>query len=224
MTQSIRRFLTVAALVGLAACTNQPIGSSLDTGFGTATANNAELMTGQRPYAVVLDRRFAEEVPNTVNFAFNRSTLDENARAVLRRQASWIQQFPEVRFRVFGYTDKVGGERYNKALGMRRARAVVNYLVSLGISPRRVQAVVSYGETRPLIDTPAPERANRRAVTHVSGFVQYAPTVLNGKYAEVIFRNYVKSAVPGDNLSTTSNGSSSSSSGSDTGSSSGSGS
>ena len=55
---------------------------------------------------------------------------------------------------------------------------------------------MSFGKTRPLIDTPGPEVLNRRVVTEVSGFVQNAPTVLNGKYAEVIFREYVKSAVP----------------------------
>ncbi|GHE04685.1 membrane protein [Defluviimonas sp. 20V17] len=206
MMHPIRGILTAAALAVLAGCSGQTIGGALDHDtFGDATANNAQLMSGQRPYAVALDKRFAAQVPNTVNFAFNRATLDEGARAVLRRQASWIREFPEVRFRVFGYTDKVGSERYNKALGMRRAEAVVNYLVSQGISRRRLQAVISYGETRPLIDTPAPERANRRAVTHVSGFVQNSPLVLNGKYAAVIFREYVASAVPGDNLQTTTN-------------------
>lgn len=204
MMHPIRGILAAAALAAVAGCSGQPIGGALDHDtFGDATANNTQLMSGQRPYAVALDKRFAAQVPNTVNFAFNRATLDEGARAVLRRQASWIREFPEVRFQVFGYTDKVGGERYNKALGMRRAEVVVNYLVSQGISRSRLQAVISYGETRPLIDTPAPERANRRAVTHVSGFVQNAPLVLNGKYAAVIFRSYVASAVPGDNLQTT---------------------
>lgn len=219
MLKPTRALLIAAALVSLAACTNEPIGGSIGSTFGDATANNAQLMEGQRPYAVKLDERFAAQVPNTVNFAFNSAALDGNARAVLRRQANWIRQFPEVRFRVFGYTDKVGTERYNKALGMRRAEAVVSYLVSQGISRRRLQAVISYGETRPLIDTPAPERANRRAVTHVSGFVQSAPLVLNGKYAAVIFRSYIQSAVPSDNLSdaTSSTGSGGGSGGSPTG-------
>lgn len=195
----VRTLLVASALATLAAC-DQPIGSSIDRGFGDTTHENEMLMTGQRPYAVQLGHRFAAEVPNTVNFAFNKSYLDEGAKEILRRQANWIRQFPEIRFRVFGYTDKVGSEAYNKALGMRRARTVVNYLVSQGISRTRLQAVISYGETRPLIPTQAPERANRRAVTEVSGFVQSAPLVLNGKYAEVIFREYVKSAQPNDNV------------------------
>ena len=45
-----------------------------------------------------------------------------------------------------------------------------------------------------MIDTPDPERRNRRTVVEVSGFYERHPTVLNGKYAAVIFREYVASA------------------------------
>jgi len=54
---------------------------------------------------------------------------------------------------------------------------------------------VSYGETRPIIATNAAEVRNRRTVTEVSGFVKSHPLVLNGKYAEIIWREYVNSAV-----------------------------
>ena len=53
---------------------------------------------------------------------------------------------------------------------------------------------MSYGETQPLIVSAGRERQNRRTVTEVSGFVSRHPTVMNGKYAEVIFREYVQSA------------------------------
>ncbi|MCX7670154.1 MAG: OmpA family protein, partial [Anaerolineae bacterium] len=56
-----------------------------------------------------------------------------------------------------------------------------------------LEAVVSYGKTRPLIPVPGPEIRNRRAVTEVTGFVSGRPAPLNGKYAEVIFREYVAS-------------------------------
>lgn len=170
-------------------------GSSLDTGsFGNATMNNTLIQTGARDYAISLTRRFASDVPNTVNFAFNSAVLEAGAQAALRQQADWIKQFPEVRFRVYGHTDLVGSNAYNKALGMRRARAVVNFLAAQGISKSRLEAVVSFGETQPLVYTQAPNEANRRTVTEVSGFVKTNPLVLNGKYAEVVFREYVKSA------------------------------
>ena len=122
--------------------------------------------------------------------------MDETARATLRRQATWINQFPEIRFKVFGHTDLVGSQAYNRGLGLRRAQAAVLYLTSQGISRSRLEAISSFGETQPVIITQEMERQNRRTVTEVSGFVSNHPMVLNGKYAEVIFREYIASAVP----------------------------
>ncbi|WP_150121224.1 OmpA family protein, partial [Sulfitobacter sp. HI0076] len=70
-----------------------------------------------------LANRFASEVRSTVTFAFNSDRLDANAQAILRQQAGWIRQFPEMRFRVYGHTDLVGSQTYNRALGLRRAQA-----------------------------------------------------------------------------------------------------
>ncbi|MGB0914141.1 MAG: OmpA family protein, partial [Phaeobacter italicus] len=53
-----------------------------------------------------------------------------------------------------------------------------------------------FGETQPLIPTSDRERRNRRTVTEVSGFLKRHPTVLDGKYAQIIYREYVESAVP----------------------------
>jgi len=178
----------------LVACNNEA-GNNVDSGtFGNATMNNVMVMTGESDYAVNLANRFASEVPSTVTFAFNSTILDASAQQALRKQADWIRQFPEVRFRVYGHTDLVGSSGYNKNLGLRRANAVVRYLGNLGISRSRLEAVVSFGETQPLIVSQGRERKNRRTVTEVSGFVKRHPTILDGKYAQVIFREYVASA------------------------------
>ena len=205
MKTNLKLILTVASVAALAGCSKETLitesffseaGAELDEGgFGNPTMNNMLVQTGQRSYAINLSKRFASEVPATVNFAFNRAQLDATAQAALRKQANWIRQFPEVRFRVYGHTDLVGSNAYNKRLGLRRARAVVNFLVRQGISRNRLEAVASFGETRPLVVTPGQERRNRRTVTEVSGFVKNNPMVLNGKYAQIIFRDYVKSAV-----------------------------
>ncbi len=132
-----------------------------------------------------------------VTFAFNSAQLSSSAQAVLRQQASWIRQFPEVRFRVYGHTDLVGSQSYNKRLGLARAQAVVSYLSTQGIGRSRLQAVASFGEKQPLIVTQGRERRNRRTVTEVIGFVGAAGNGgygLNGKYAAVIHRKYVDSA------------------------------
>ena len=140
-----------------------------------------------------LANRFAAEVPSTITFEFNSANLTAESRAILDKQATWISQFPEIRFRVYGHTDLVGSDGYNQALGLRRARAVVAYFGSRGISTSRLEAVASLGETQPVIATQEPEMRNRRTVTEVRGFVRGHPTLLNGKYAEVIFREYVDS-------------------------------
>ncbi len=208
--------LAVAAAL-LAGCSSMPpdlnnfdreAGAVVDSSaeFGNATMNNTQIMSGEAGYAINLNRRFAAEVNTMVTFPFNSTALDETARAVLRQQADWIRQFPEVRFKVYGHTDLVGSAAYNRNLGLRRAQAVVQYLSTQGISRSRLEAVVSFGEEQPLVVTEGRERRNRRTVTEVTGFVSSHPTVLNGKYAEVIFREYVASAVPGQQVTETAGG------------------
>ena len=201
--------LSILAILSLAACSEQnnvyrsysEAGSLIDGGhFGNSTMNNTQIMTGEKSYVFDLSNRFASEVLTTVNFAFNSSQLDAGARDTLKEQANWIRQYPEVRFRVYGHTDAVGSTSFNKRLGKRRANTVVNYLVSQGISRSRLEAVVSFGETQPLIVTQGRERRNRRTVTEVSGFVKEHPIIMDGKYAEVVYREYVESAVPASTL------------------------
>lgn len=184
----------------------QEAGSFVDEGqFGNPTMHNTLVQTGKRSFVVDLNNRFSNEVTPMVNFAFDSTLIDGDAQVILRKQAQWIRQFPEVRFKVYGHTDLVGSNAYNKRLGLRRARAVVSFLSTQGISRSRLQAVSSFGETQPLIVTQNRERRNRRTVTEVSGLVKKNPALLNGKYAQIIFREYVDSAtekpiVDGSNL------------------------
>jgi peptidoglycan-associated lipoprotein len=202
MTTTLIKLVASSALLALAACGenaaswDRELGSEVDKGqFGNATMNNTLIMNGEISYTVALAERFNAEVPDTINFEFNSAELSDEARAILTKQANFIRQFPEVRFRVYGHTDKVGSNGYNQRLGLRRAQAAVAYLSSLGISRSRLEAVASFGETRPIVQTDQPEMRNRRTVTEVSGFVGSHPLVLNGKYAEIIWREYTGSAV-----------------------------
>lgn len=198
--------IAVPLVLTLAACENNPYwgreaGASQDGGaMGEATSRNAGIQSGEISYVIDLQKRFAEQVPTTVNFAFNSALLDQAARNILREQANWIRQFPEVRFKVFGHTDAVGSNAYNKRLGLRRARAVVNYLVSQGVPRAHLKAVVSYGETQPVVVSQGREPRNRRTVTEVTGFVHSNPLVMDGKYAQIVYREYLTSAVPPSTL------------------------
>lgn len=199
------KILAAVSVLALSACAdgtafdswNKEAGAFVDEGyFGNPTMNNTLVQTGDPRYVANLNNRFASEVPPMVNFAFDSTVLDETAMATLRKQADWIRQFPEVRFRVFGHTDLVGSPAYNKRLGLRRAQRIVSFFASQGISRSRLEALSSLGETQPLIVTQERERKNRRTVTEVSGFIDNNPALLNGKYAAVIFREYIASAVP----------------------------
>ncbi len=198
MTLHTKLIVAALALFPLAACDNtsflKEAGSEVDEGgFGNPTATNSLAMMGEADATQMLGHRFESEVTNTVTFSFNSSDLTPAAIATLTQQASWIKRFPEVRFSVYGHTDLVGSEGYNKGLGLRRAQAAVNYLVSQGISRSRLQALVSYGKTRPVVNTQSREERNRRAVTGVSGFAGGYAGQLNGKYAAVIMREYIDS-------------------------------
>jgi outer membrane protein OmpA-like peptidoglycan-associated protein len=197
MANIFRPLIVLATAVALAGCTTvfgeQEIGAELDEGnFGNPTMNNILVQTGQRSAEATLARRFQQEVPTTINFAFDRADLSPEARAALNEQARFIRQFPEIKFSVFGHTDLVGSPAYNRSLGQRRATAAVNYLISQGVGREQLQALVSLGETQPLVVTQDREMRNRRTVTEVSGFLPRALTELDGKYAAVIYREFVE--------------------------------
>jgi peptidoglycan-associated lipoprotein len=181
---------------------NAEAGSTIDSGsFGNATMTNTLAMTNRDRFVIDMSRRFSQEVSPVVNFEFNSAVLDASARETLRQQAAWIRQFPEVRFRVYGHTDLVGSDAYNQNLGLRRAQAVVDFLTTQGISRSRLEAMVSFGKRQPLIVTEGRERRNRRTVTEVSGVVEKRPGELDGKYAQIIYREYIASAAPATTLS-----------------------
>lgn len=200
MKSNLRNALIISALSGLmlTGCDKTQFmaeaGSEIDEGnFGRPTMINTMAMT-EGDATLAVGRRFEAEAPTVVTFEFDKADLTPQAMAALDSQASWILQFPEIRFSVYGHADKVGSNGYNYNLGLRRAQTVVAYLVSKGVNGSRLQALVSYGETRPVINTSSPEERNRRAVTEVSGFANGAAAKLNGKYAAVIFREYVEGA------------------------------
>ena len=81
------------------------------------------------------------------------------ARATLEKHASWLQGHRDAKVTVEGHCDERGTVEYNLALGEQRARAVRDYLVSLGVAADRLRTV-SYGKERPL--DPAADRGGLR--------------------------------------------------------------
>ena len=108
-------------------------------------------------------------VGDTVHFALDQYNVEETDKALLGRQAAWLQRYPAVRVTIEGHADERGTREYNLALGARRANAVKEYLVSQGVSTGRVETV-SYGKERPLAVCSEEScfAQNRRAVTVIS--------------------------------------------------------
>ncbi|MBP6014829.1 MAG: peptidoglycan-associated lipoprotein Pal [Alphaproteobacteria bacterium] len=91
---------------------------------------------------------FRVNVGDTVLFDVDQHSVRADAQAVLQKQAAWLKQYPAVRLMVEGHCDERGTREYNLALGDRRAYAVKEFLVSLGVDAARLQTK-SYGKERP---------------------------------------------------------------------------
>lgn len=113
---------------------------------------------------------FQVNVGDTVYYSFDSSNLDDPARAVLQKQAAWLERYRTVTLQVQGNADERGTREYNLALGARRAASARDYLVSLGVAPSRV-TTISYGKERPICSesTEPCWAMNRRAVSAISG-------------------------------------------------------
>jgi outer membrane protein OmpA-like peptidoglycan-associated protein len=196
--QKLTVLAVLAAGLALAGCSRAlgPAGEGRHShlyGVATAQNTNAQIAYGDPAGRIrALNEAFRAAAPDTVTFEFDSAALDAAARAALDKQAAWLGENPHVRMTVVGHTDKVGPDGYNDQLGLRRARAAVNYLVSRGVARNRLDAVESRGEREPVVDTEDRERRNRRAVTSVAGFERhYVGTGLDGKYAQRVYGTYV---------------------------------
>ena len=147
-TNKILNASSIIALGFLAACASD---EAANVGAETPQAaiaspsspaiNNSQIVPGSL-------QDFQQNVGDRVLFAYDRYDLDEQGRAVLRRQAEWLARFPAVRLVVEGHADERGTREYNLALAARRAVTVQEYLTSLGTSASRLETI-SYGKERP---------------------------------------------------------------------------
>ena len=107
----------------------------------------------------------ATGVADRVFFATNKSTLTTAAKQTLSKQAAYIKS-SKIAVLVEGHADERGTREYNLALGERRANAVRDYLMSLGVKAGDI-SVISYGKERP-VNSESSKLAwsqNRRSVT-----------------------------------------------------------
>jgi len=108
----------------------------------------------------------AAGVPDRVFFATNKSSLTSASRATLRKQANFLRKNKKLNVTIEGHADERGTREYNLALGERRANAARDYLMTYGISGKRI-SVISYGKEKPVNpkSSPISWSQNRRSVT-----------------------------------------------------------
>ncbi|HEU4988966.1 MAG TPA: OmpA family protein [Gemmatimonadaceae bacterium] len=100
-----------------------------------------------------------------IHFAFNKSDITDSAKAILDEKVEVFRANPGMTIVIRGYTDVVGTDAYNMALGERRAQAAKDYIVSKGIAPSRI-ILQSRGERQQIPNSAgaAGQAPNRRAV------------------------------------------------------------
>ncbi|MBM3585859.1 MAG: peptidoglycan-associated lipoprotein Pal [Alphaproteobacteria bacterium] len=163
----------LAALVLVAACETTPEDTGAASGDGGSTTSTTSTdtsgsteSTGPVPGS---QEDLNQNAGDRVFFGFDLYDLTAEAQETLRRQAEWMQTYGDVTVTVEGHCDERGTREYNLALGERRANAVKNFLVALGVDPARV-ATISYGKERPEVlgSDESAWAQNRRGVTLVN--------------------------------------------------------
>ena len=168
-------FISIFIVLLVAACATKPKDSADSTGSGssssdsdvssegtiTETAGNG-IVSGSQEDLIV-------NVGDRVFFGYDSSDLDSDALELLQDQVAWLKQNSDVSVTIEGHCDERGTREYNLALGEKRAQAVKNYLIGLGINPDRV-STISYGKERPAVvgSNDGAWAQNRRSVTIVN--------------------------------------------------------
>ena len=121
-------------------------GSTYGDGYGTAPigAVDSSIVPGTQADMA------AQAGSDIIYFDTNQHDLSSQARSVIEGQARWLNSYPSLGVTVEGHADERGTREYNIALGDRRANAVKNYMIAVGIDPRRINTI-SYGKEQPLV-------------------------------------------------------------------------
>ena len=128
---TIKAIAAIAALMFMAACSSEQAAGPAST---TVTPGS------------VAD--FKQNVGDRVYFDFDQSSVREDGRQTLSKQAEWLKKYTNYLITIEGKCDERGTREYNLALGERRANSVKQYLIAQGVPAQRVNTI-SYGKERP---------------------------------------------------------------------------
>ena len=177
MPMTLRRLAPLggALLLALAACETAPTNNDSRSGTGVSnTGANTPTVAGidrgnlRGPVGSTAALPFAEGA-DRVFFAYDRSELTPAARGTVSKWGAYLMADTGRNLMIEGHADERGTREYNLALGERRAAAVREYLLTLGVKPTQLKTA-SFGKERPAI-AGSSEQAwsqNRRAVAVVN--------------------------------------------------------
>lgn len=97
----------------------------------------------------------------TIHFDFDQSAIRSGDAEILKGNAGYLHDSPDVKVMLEGFCDPIGTPEYNRGLGLRRAVAVRQYLAKLGVDAKRL-SVTSFGEEQTVTTNPAEFERNRR--------------------------------------------------------------
>jgi len=103
--------------------------------------------TPEIPTEEVTKKEITQKDFQPIHFDFDRYALRPEDRDILSRNAQVLKENPAVKIRIEGNCDERGTVEYNLALGEKRARAAMDYLVNMGVSADRV-SIITYGKER----------------------------------------------------------------------------
>ena len=159
MTMSVSFKIAAAfcCVLALAACSKK-------------SAPDLEATNGVGVAAPGSEKDFALNVGDRIYFAEDKSALSPESEETLRKQAVWLNQYPDVIIQIEGHADERGTREYNISLSARRATATREFLIAQGIDGTRISSI-AYGKERPvaLCDAEQCWSQNRRAVTVITG-------------------------------------------------------
>ena len=106
-------------------------------------------------------------VANGIRFDVGKSTIRPESMGIINEVVAMMKEHPDLKFSVEGHTDSDGNDDFNMQLSQKRAQAVMEEMVKLGIAGDRLQAK-GWGETRPVTGNASPEdKANNRRVEFI---------------------------------------------------------
>lgn len=136
----------------LVACSSNSDESANTTGSGSTVSTGATSTTSQSLPGPTegTQEHLLVNVGDRVFFGYDRSDLTTQAQATIEALATWMNSYPSVTMSIEGHCDERGTREYNLALGERRANAVRDYMIALGVDPNRL-TTISYGKERPAV-------------------------------------------------------------------------